>query len=577
MYTNKINKKLIKYRKYIQQNIIKENNHIFAPNMNIGGASTIMISFKDICESVREEEKHKNEKPLIDTEKISQLIYNFLKRLKFLYGNPQNNIDKKRYSNFTRELKILILENISPKIIINRWKFSKKQIIEVLDLIKRNINKNIINYHEPIGIKVSQTSGETFTQAALKSIHSKKTVITLKTLEEQTGYQRIKELLELKNIEFNVIYINLFNQYKKEIHEEYVNKILEVYVSDLLLDKFSCEIIDNLPFNTFKKYFEFIPNPEHEIVLKEKLATQYENDIQYLSDGSIGILPWMILIKLDKKLMLYYNILISEITFMIEQFYAQKNALFIKYILTNGYDEILICFSKDISSSTLLYDIESVKANILASSIYAKVDTEFDFRIFSPIKIKGLKNFRNTNLLEINNNIYKSDNGALKTRDSYKIISNGTSLSPLLKMADKVDINKCFTSNYKYMNKYFGILAAKETYVWELKKAYGASDLKDFLDKQLIFMANFMTSNGYFVSITRNTYNLIEGMSALQKVTFENIKDFFKTETIHAKIESANTTFGCSLFGIKQNLGSNSGIVIEFPEQDKMTIGEMLE
>ena len=90
-------------------------------------------------------------------------------------------------------------------------------------------------------------------------------------------------------------------------------------------------------------------------------------------------------------------------------------------------------------------------------------------------------------------------------------------------------------------------------------------------------MANFMTSNGYFVSITRNTYNLIEGMSALQKVTFENIKDFFKTETIHAKIESANTTFGCSLFGIKQNLGSNSGIVIEFPEQDKMTIGEMLE
>jgi len=577
MYTNKINNKLIKYRKLIQNNLINQNKLSFISNVSSLNSSTIMINFKDICESIKEN-MNIDHTPFTDVEEISKILYNFLKNLNILYGNPNNEIDIIRYKNFTKELKILTLEIIAPKIIINKWKFSKDQLIQVIDQIKNNINRNIINYHEPLGIKVSQTSGETFTQAALKSIHSKKTIVSLKTLEEKSGYVRIKEILELKNIEFAVIYINMFDVFNKTKHEECINKMLEVYISDLLVSKFSCDIIENMPFNKFKQYFEFIPNINHEVIIKKENLVEDSNDqFKYLKDNKLKILPWMILIKLNVKLMLFYNILLSEIAFMIEDFYEQKNSLFIKFILSNGFDEILICFDNEKMSNTLKYDIESVKSNILAKSIYSKTDTEYDFRNFIPIKIKGLANYRNTNLLEISNNTYKSEDGSLKNNESYKIITNGVDMYQLLNLSNEIDINNCFMSNMNFMNKHFGILSAKETCVWELKKAYNTSDLKDFLDKQLILMANFMTANGYFVSISRNTYNLVEGMPAIQKVTFENIKDFFKTETLHARIESADSTFGCSLFGNRQVFGSNSGIVMDIPEDNNMTIGDMLE
>ena len=455
----------------------------------------------------------------------------------------ENNEKLKKQLYITKEFKnnticnILIDINLSPKLLIHKYRITKENYYKLIDTIKYTYNRSKICPGEMVGAVAAQSIGEPATQMTLNTFHyagvSAKSNVT-------RGIPRLRELLHItKNLKSPSVQIYLKSEYKEKQDKcNYIKNQLEyTKLSDIIVNS---EIHYDPNNNTYDTNIE--SDKEFLSIYKEFINIQYGDDptIEYTS-------PWIIRFTFNKELMLEKGIIMEDI-----------------YLAIMDYDpERIDLVYSDENSNELIgrISIKSELEGVIDENMNGLEDQADIISIFKNIKeellenvaIKGIENITNIVMSQIDYN--KKENNELINTKQWLLESDGTNLIDII-ANEYVDPNTTISNDIIEIYELLGIEAARNILVNEIKGVveYEGSYINN---RHIELLCEVMTSTGRLISINRQGIQRGD-IGPLAKCSFEDTTDMLIKAGIFGEMDKLNGVSSNIMMGQKIHAGTNN-------------------
>jgi DNA-directed RNA polymerase II subunit RPB1 len=415
-----------------------------------------------------------------------------------------------------RIFSILIRDYLSPKKILKDHRFSKIAFDYLIEHIKINFNKSIIQVSEMVGPIAAQSLGEPATQMTLNTFHfagvSSKSNVT-------RGVPRLKELLHIsKSIKAPSTNIYLKNEikYNKTKAQEVLNIIELTTLKDLV--------------KAINVYFD--PNDSNTVVEDDKNILDVYKVFNELDpnfrDSNTGS-DWVIRFEFDKQDLINKNITMEDI-------YHKIN-------LTYGDD--ITCVYSDDNSNNLIFRIRIMKFKKGDSSINdLNIVKAFAQNMRDKIIIKGINGINSVSMYKNKDNYDVEGNNYIQN-DEWVLNTNGINLLELFTKQD-IDASRTYSNDIYEIYDLLGIEAARSVLMSEIREVIDNSG--NYVNyRHLSLLCDIMTNRGSLMSIDRFGINR-GNIGPLAKCSFE---------------ETTDQLFKASIFGELDNLtGVSSNIMM---------------
>ena len=428
---------------------------------------------------------------------------------------------------------IILLENLSPKIITKFERLSKTAFDYIIESIKMEYNKSFVEVSEMVGPIAAQSIGEPATQMTLNTFHfagvSSKSNVT-------RGVPRLKELLHIsKSIKSpsTTIYIDDTCKYDKAKANSVLNKIELTSLKDLV--------------KSINIYFD--PDEANTNVKDDKEILEiyriFEKVDPCLSEDGEGC-RWIIRFEFDKQDMINKNITMEDIYHKINMYYGSD----------------IRCVYSDDNSDKLIFRIRVMK--------FKKNDNEKmnDLNILKQISqnirekviVKGIVGITNVSMYKNKNN-YEVVGNNYENKEEWILNTSGINLLEIWNSSN-VDYTKTHSNDIYEMYEMLGIEAARIVLLNEIRDVIESSG--NYVNyRHLSLLCDIMTNKGSLMSIDRFGINR-GNIGPLAKCSFEETTDQLFKASIFGEIDMLNGVSSNIMMGQIPPCGTgDSEIVID--------------
>lgn len=435
-------------------------------------------------------------------EYIVEQIYIFINHKNTNIIPTKNNADeltsfKIKDENIIKSaLKLAIFEIFAPKRCIFEYNLNKETFDNVLNDLKLDIKRNIVEPGEMVGIKVGQSLCENITQANLRSHHL--TGVKSKTAAN-SGTSRITEIFNnTKEIKTPRMTLRFDKNYQDK---EFINQI-KAYMKQTIMSEIR---------NDIEVYYD--PDVEHKKSDNVENVFYQEKSNSDSCISNIDILPWLIKIKFNKEELLLKKI---ELIHILSQIYNMWENRFENIKKNKDYklifESIVKCGIASNNDNDIIpiihirFDMINYNLNILHNFIELIVDK---------IKIKGVKNIIENDVQIVNYTTFDNENHNIEVKKEHIIITAGINIESM-RSIKHIDVNNSVINDIGKIYSIFGIEAARYAIIDELMQLTGYKVNYNHFS----ILVDYMTRDGFIISIDRNGLGKANA-SLFNKFTFE--------------------------------------------------------
>ena len=414
----------------------------------------------------------------------------------------------------TKLFKLLFYYYLSPKDLLVLYRFNKKGLQLLLDIIVTNYKKAIVNPGDMCGIIAAQSIGEPTTQMTLNTFHfagvASKSNVT-------RGVPRIEEILSLsenpKNPSVTVVLNDRDKEKVEKAHEMKYNieytclKDVTSSVS-ICFDPDDMNTLIDLDKPLMEEYGQF------KEMLKECNSDSFE-------EGSTGS-KWIIRFELHRESMLEKNISINDIHFA----------------LKHSYKDDISCFYSDYNANNLVFRVR------LSESLIKSKKKSLDQRdeiyklknlqqnMLNNIILRGIKGVPKVILRKSVNELVLRD-GNYKKQDSWVLDTVGTNFKDILTI-NSINASATTSNDIQEVYRVLGIEAARQCVFNELSEAYAGTTYINY--HHLSVLCDRICATKKMVSVFRHGINN-DDIGPIAKASFEETPEMFLRAARHGELD----------------------------------------
>lgn len=487
---------------------------------------------------------------------VYDLVEDTWKQIQSLYYIQENQL-----------FKILYWYYLSPKELLFKHRFNRQGIITLLQTIKLQYKKSIIQPGEMVGMVAAQSIGEPTTQLTLNTFHH--SGISSKS-NATRGVPRIEELLSLTENQKSIstsVYLKKEHQHDKQKAQQ-IGYLLEYTKLKDIIHKIS--II-------------FEPNPEQESLIKEdqvmiqqfkefEQMIQETDAIETSSDKEKIQSHWIIRIQLSKEKLLDKNISVDDIHYAIKHVYNDSIDCVFSDMNSNNIVLRLIIQGNDLFNAPITKHKENTPIDITDKLYILK---NIQYNLIENLALKGVKNIQSVNLRQVKNQLILNDEQHVyENKDFWVLDTEGTNLIGILAM-DEIDSTRCYSNSVIEMFDVLGIEAARQSIYNEFVEVleFGGTYVNSH---HLSLLVDRMTCTTKMVSAYRHGINK-DDIGVLSKASFEETPEMFLKASRHAELDTMRGVSASVMCGQEGYMGTSSMRLILDIEQMKHYGNKQLE
>lgn len=446
------------------------------------------------------------------------------------------NNQKLKDENISKTIFRYSLHNfLSPKRVLEEYKFNKKQFDSIMSQIKTSFNKNIVEPGEMVGVISAQSIGEPVTQMTLNTFHSagigSKGTAAL-------GVPRVRELLSVsKNMKTPMMELYFNDDFKKS--KNMANKIGSFIKYTNIGD-----IRQKIDI-----FYEPNPYKKDGHMEQDKVFNIFHshNPRKHSCQSEITNLPWLMRIELDKEKMIDKDITLLDIKSKFCSFW-EKRHLLVKGLkkdekkILEQIQQIAILSNSDNSSKPILH-IRFDMFNFNYSTIIKFVDI-----LIENFQLKGIENIKDIYDIKSERVVSFDDKtGEIKKDEEYVVYSSGVNLTDI-RYLNGIDQNRTICNDIISIYEEFGIESARLALLREIKGVIeGAGNNVNY--QHLSLLADVMTSNGNLVSVDRHGINKVD-TNPFARSTFEKTIEQFINAAVFCETDSMRSVSSRIMSGL---------------------------
>jgi len=460
---------------------------------------------------------------------IEDLLNNYDNRI-ITFISPTD----KYLKNDDRSIKFLfaigLYEYLSPKKCIFEYNLTKDDFYKMINDIRNNFIKSIIEPGEMVGIIAAQTIGEPTTQLTLNTKHF---AGVAGKGSANMGISRIQELLHYsKNIKTPQMIIYFNQPYAS--NRTKLNKIVS-YFNFLSLRQLC---------STIEVYY-CVDNSKNNYDIK--LKNDNVSNPFFVNNQKVDInsLPIIFRFKLDIEKMMDMEISLLDIkTKFIYQWYTYYSN---SKVLKKHEKEVIKRIVNCVILSNNLTDKEQV-IHIRFNMISFNYDLIKDYlkMILDDIKLKGINNIKNMEVEEERVINFDKDTGAIKADKEFVVYTNGINIE-LLRNIKNIDFKRTRCNNIATILRLYGIEACRQILLHEISQAF-VSGGTNINYNHLSILVDQMTHLGEIVSIDRHGMTKID-TDPLAKASFEKTMNHFVNAALFNEEDTMTSVSSCIMLG----------------------------
>ena len=510
----------IKGRKDIIKNVFKnkDEKRVHLP-----------VAFQFIIENLIGQE-HINSSSVVDISPLDafEIIERGYSDLEQIYYAPPNELFKVLYFYF-----------LSPKHLLFVKRINARALNLLIETIKLNYKRALINPGEMVGMIAAQSIGEPTTQLTLNTFHyagvASKSNVT-------RGVPRIEEILsltsELKNPSLT-IYLKPDDQNDKDKATSIMYTLEHTKLDEIVKKSEIC--FDPDDFNTL------IDKDDCFIKQYKEYEQLIESCIGNTNSSNITSSKWIIRLEFDPEVMLEKNITMNDIDFS----------------LNSVYGEEINCVYSDFNDDKLIFRIRlnNINKNQVKKNAISSLDQSdqifllknFQDQLLNNIVIRGIKKINKVVLRKIKNTLIE-DNSSFKRTEYWVLDTIGSNLLEVLSL-DCIDQTRTISNDIMEVYNVLGIEAAREVIYNEL------ADVIEFDGTYLNFhhmglLCDRMTYNAKLISIFRHGINN-DNIGPIAKASFEETPEMFLRAARHSELDSMTGVSANIMCGQEGFVGTN--------------------
>tara|TARA_Y100000590_G_scaffold155286_1_gene178510 strand:- start:266 stop:4819 length:4554 start_codon:yes stop_codon:yes gene_type:complete len=433
---------------------------------------------------------------------------------------------------------ILINIHLSPKLLINKFRITKSQYNELLEIIIKQFYKSRISPGEMVGAIAAQSIGEPATQMTLNTFHfagvSAKSNVT-------RGIPRLRELLHItKKLKSPSIKIILKEKYSKDrkICDYIKNKLEYTTLRDIVTES---DIYFDPKNNKYETSIE--EDKEFLSIYKEFLDLEYENETEIIETN-----PWIIRLKFNKNIILRKGLTMEDIYLAINTYDINNKY---KFIYSDENSKIII-------GRISIKEFQQVKPDKLMNGLYDQTDIISIFKdmkqdLLDNVVIKGIRNI--TNIVMSEETIDKLVDKEIVSEKRWILETDGTNLLDIF-TSKYVDSYNTTTNDIIEIYETLGIEAARTKLIEEIRGVveYEGSYINI---RHIELLCDIMTSTGILLSINRQGINRGDS-GPLAKCSFEDTTDQLIKSSLFGEIDKLLGVSSNIMMGQKIKAGTNN-------------------
>ena len=415
----------------------------------------------------------------------------------------------------TELFKLLYYYYLSPKNLLTLRRFNKKGLQFLLDVIKTNYKKAIVNPGEMVGIIAAQSIGEPTTQMTLNTFHfagvASKSNVT-------RGVPRIEEILSLsenpKNPSVTVV-LKKDDKERVEKAQEIKYHLEYTCLRDIAKSVTICFDPDdmNTLIDTDKPLMS--EYAEYQKMIEECTTESFETN----EDGQS---KWIIRFELDRENLLEKNISLDEI----------------HYALKNSYKDDINCIYSDYNADNLVFRVR-LSENILKNKKKSLDQQDEIYKLknlqqnlLNNIILRGIKGIPKVLLRKSVNELVLND-GNYTRQDSWVLDTVGTNLKDILTI-DSINQSQTLSNDIQEVYRTLGIEAARQCVFNELSEAFAGTTYINY--HHLSVLCDRICATQKMVSVFRHGINN-DNIGPIAKASFEETPEMFLRAARHGELD----------------------------------------
>lgn len=495
-FQDKMVQKLLQYRKELHENNFKDT--VYVP-----------FNIDRIIENVRG----------TSTKKLHysyEFIVNELEKL--IEDLNVNKILKSIKDVYIKKCLYVIYSKLSPKQIITKYRFTKKQLLNVFKQIREKYNYAIIQPGEMVGAITAQSIGEKLTQMTLNTFHSagisSKSQIT-------SGIPRFRELINVSKSPCNPsveIYVT----------ERYKNNENQVGI-----------LLEHLQYTTLNYFLNKI-NIYYDANIKETVTGNqeiYDRNNQWFQKDS-GDSPWVLVLNIDPSKIYKKKIYMSDFYKALYDICIAKK---IEILCSDDNDELL-----EIHMRCKEHDEENYKELYQLALDLPK------------LFICGLKDIRETYVREIKNKKL-DDTGKIVPDKEYIIDTIGGSLMDIL-ILPFVNPYKTISTNIYDTFNVLGMEATRELLYREIQKLLAQNGIY-VNSRHIDVLCDLITHKVFLMSMDRHGIKKSD-IGPLSRASFEESVEQLAKAAIFSQYDNLAGVTPNIMIGQIGNFGTGMSEVV---------------
>ena len=419
-------------------------------------------------------------------------------------------------NNATLLFKVHLRAYLASKQVIEKLGLTRSAFDFVLDEIRVQFQRSIVNPGEMCGTLAAQSIGEPATQMTLNTFH----YAGVSSKNVTLGVPRLKEIINCaENIKTPSVLVYLRAPYKdseegaKKIQTSLTHTTLQTITSAIEIhydpDPASTLIHDD---KDFVDAFFAIPDEEVEQTLEHQS-------------------PWLLRLALDRAQMLDKNLTMAEVAAKIQAMFGRD--IFVMHSEDNAEQLVLrIRVVNNDAEKEPLGDEDTFLKN-LAQNMLTEIDLKGVQGIKKVFIVKHEKEAQRVN----------AETGHWEPVQEWVLDTQGTNLKEVLAVHG-VDTERTSSNNVVEIFNVFGIEAARNSLLRELRMVieFGGSYVNY---RHIGLLVDIMTTQGKLMAITRHGINRTD-QGALMRCSFE--------ETVEILIEAAAMGEADDCKGVAENV-----------------------
>ena len=479
-------------------------------------------------------------------EKIEEILLNKNTSLILMSKKEQLNTKSLKFKDDRTSksvLRLALYDALSPKRVIQEYKFSKKQFDHVVDQILDSFNKNIIEPGEMVGVIGAQSAGAGITQMTLNSFH----VAGISTLANTTqGVPRIKEILSVsKNPKTPqmIIYLNKNIRSSKEMSKKIASNLKYTTLGHIR--------------NRLDIYYDPEPYGKNSLIKKDNVSKPFYSRKLNKTSCQVDVdgLPWLIRIELSRDKMIEKEVDLLDIKSKFCNWWERR---FIDSKLMKKEEKkvlqkitsIAVMSNSDNDLQPVIHirfnckDVDKVKDPFETETLISFIDN-----IIDKFKLKGISDvnqingilskqvikFGKYNFDEIEDvSITENTDFSLEKEEEYIIYTAGVNLIDI-RYIYGIDLTRTISDNIIEVYETFGIEIARTVLLREILNAYSISG-RSINYQHISILVDMMTTNGYLISIDRHGNNKAD-VDPLSKASFEKTVEHLLTAAVFGETD----------------------------------------